>query len=213
MSEERPDKSVTHRGTGEELPPELKAVEAELADLCPRDDRLDRERLVFLAGQASVAGRPGPRVAWAWPASSAAMTGVAATLLVMLLARPEPSVEERIRVVKMPVESRGSATPRDESLPAPRLVASESVEDPSWRSDPDWPLLRTRASDLKMLDRMLAHDADPWTRPVQTSVSAGSRIDAPLPYHQWLESLFGDPSQAGPPGVWPSAPSNPGTSS
>ena len=36
-----------------ELPAELKAIEAELAALIPRTDELDRERLIFLAGQAS----------------------------------------------------------------------------------------------------------------------------------------------------------------
>ena len=35
-------------------PQELKSIEATLSALRPRDDRLDRERLVFLAGQASV---------------------------------------------------------------------------------------------------------------------------------------------------------------
>jgi len=212
---------VTHRGAGEELPPELKAVEAELAGLCPRDDRLDRERLVFLAGQASLAGRPGPRAAWAWPASLAGMTAVAATLLAMLLARPEPAVVERIRIVKVPVEQRESPAHPDDSPAASRLVtsqpggpaASTPADDLDWRSDPDWPPLRTRASDLKMLDRMLAHDADPWTRPVQTSVSAGPQTEAPLPYHQWLKSLFDEPSRAALPGDWPSTPSNPGASS
>jgi hypothetical protein len=72
---------------------ELKAFEAKLAALTPRDDRLDRERLIFLAGQASVtadAGRsPAYVVGWrrhpAWPAAFAAMTAVAATLLCVLI--------------------------------------------------------------------------------------------------------------------------------
>ena len=37
-----------------EDPHELKSFEAKLAALVPRDDRLDRERLAFLAGQASM---------------------------------------------------------------------------------------------------------------------------------------------------------------
>ena len=67
---------------------ELKAFEAELAMLRPREDRLDRERLIFLAGQASVSGTADDRRAhlgrWAWPTSFAAMTAVAAVLFVML---------------------------------------------------------------------------------------------------------------------------------
>lgn len=221
MSQERPDENVTHRASGEELPPELKAVEAELADLCPRDDRLDRERLIFRAGQASVAGRRGPTAAWAWPASLAGMTAVAATLLVMLLARPEPSVVERIRIVKMPVEPKGSAAPKDESPSAPHRVASKPGEptasppedDPNWPSYPGWASLRTRASDLERLDRMLAQDADPWARPMQASVTGAPPNDTILPYHEWLKSLFDDQPRASLPGEWPNTQSSPGASS
>jgi hypothetical protein len=79
-----------------ELASELKALEARLAALLPRDDRLDRERLMFLAGRASVevpfeTGERRPRV-WlknkAWPAAFAGMTAIAASLLVALFARP-----------------------------------------------------------------------------------------------------------------------------
>jgi len=82
------------------VPPELKAIEAELAALAPRDDRLNRERLLFLAGQASVRDAAVHHRAsvrrWMWPSSFAAMTTVAAVLFVMLLARPEPALVERI---------------------------------------------------------------------------------------------------------------------
>ncbi len=79
-----------------ELASELKALEARLAALLPRDDRLDRERLMFLGGRASVevpfeTGERRPRV-WlknkAWPAAFAGMTAIAASLLVALFARP-----------------------------------------------------------------------------------------------------------------------------
>jgi hypothetical protein len=77
------------------LPSELQSLEARLAALAPRDDRLDRERLMFLAGQASVDAANQRRVslcglnlaATAWPRAFAAMTVVAATLIVMLLTR------------------------------------------------------------------------------------------------------------------------------
>jgi hypothetical protein len=80
----------------------LKALEASLASLAPRDDRLNRERLVFLAGRASVggpieAGGQNPRArleSAAWPAAFAGMTVLAATLLVMIVTRQvnEPQV-------------------------------------------------------------------------------------------------------------------------
>ncbi|GAG50664.1 unnamed protein product, partial [marine sediment metagenome] len=53
------DRSATPNARGpseEDLPPSLKAIEAELAALTPRTDRLDRERVIFLAGQQSVVG-------------------------------------------------------------------------------------------------------------------------------------------------------------
>jgi hypothetical protein len=79
-----------------ELPADLKALEARFAALVPRDDRLNRERLMFLAGRASVEGPIAiasrmPRkwlVRNAWPAAFACMSAVAAMLLVSLINRP-----------------------------------------------------------------------------------------------------------------------------
>jgi hypothetical protein len=106
--EERPineseDQTLDQRS--HELASELKALEARLAALLPRDDRLDRERLMFLAGRASVevpfeTDERRPRV-WlknkAWPAAFAGMTAIAASLLVALVTRPvvsEPAVRQ-----------------------------------------------------------------------------------------------------------------------
>jgi hypothetical protein len=88
------DDSADH-GSTHERSIGLQSFEARLAQLSPRGDRLDRERLIFLAGQASVAnedfGRLPPGVAWhshaGWPAAFATMSAVAATLLVMLIMR------------------------------------------------------------------------------------------------------------------------------
>jgi hypothetical protein len=84
---------------GPQLSDELKQFAAELTRLRPRDDRLDRERLAFLAGQASVAAKPTRRVrllgipleSRAWPGAFAAMTSIAAALFVALLMRPDIS--------------------------------------------------------------------------------------------------------------------------
>ena len=90
-------------------------LEAALGALVPRAERLNREHIMFLAGQASVAsnsrpaappGTIGPqcRAGWAWPAAFAMMTGVAASLLVVLAIRPAPQVTERIveRIITAP---------------------------------------------------------------------------------------------------------------
>jgi hypothetical protein len=81
---------------------DLKSFEAKLAALVPRGDRLDRERLIFLAGQASVTNGSNviqPRT-WQhhpiWPAAFATMSAVAATLLFLLVMRPvTSSVDDR----------------------------------------------------------------------------------------------------------------------
>jgi hypothetical protein len=83
------------------LSPELQAIEAEWARLRPRTDRIDRDRLMFLAGQASVAEQAElPRSSrlrvWFWPTSFAGMTAVAAVLFAMVFMRPEPQLVERI---------------------------------------------------------------------------------------------------------------------
>lgn len=125
---------------GAERSPQLQALEAQLAALRPREDRLDRERLMYLAGQASVGGVVAPRLheprRWAWPASLGALAGAAAAAVAILLARPVPTTD----VV--------SATP-----PVPRQV-DVVVEPPGG----DW--ARGVAADLTVLrdlngDRLL----------------------------------------------------------
>jgi hypothetical protein len=82
---------------------ELTPFEASLAGLKPRVEGFDRERLIFLAGQASVLRERGDTPAvkgtapfllgrWGWPAAFSAMTAIAATLLVMVCTRPTASV-------------------------------------------------------------------------------------------------------------------------
>ena len=90
--------------------------------LVPRAERLNRDRIMFLAGQASVAskGQPagspettGPqrRAGWAWPAAFATMTGIAASLLLALAIRPAPQVIERFveRIVTAPASPQEPA--------------------------------------------------------------------------------------------------------
>jgi len=112
---EGPASGTTDR---QDVPSELKAIEARFATLAPRDDRLQRERLFFLAGQASAREAIGdqritaPR--WVWPASLAAMTTVAATLFVMLLVQSEPAVVER--VVYVPAQAAPVKTPAETNI-------------------------------------------------------------------------------------------------
>jgi hypothetical protein len=145
-----------------EDPCELSELESALSALVPRAERFNRDRLMFLAGQASVepktcqppmeaianlsglphigdlshvleASPPRPRGRWAWPAAFATMTGIAASLLVALAIRPAPQVVERI--VRAPAVAQGPA-----AIVAHGHVATES-ERPSWVTVvalPDW---------------------------------------------------------------------------
>jgi hypothetical protein len=100
-----------------ELPAELKAFEARLAALSPRDDRLDRERLMFLAGRASAEVRLSapadtvrlPLGQYGWPAAFVTMTAVAATLLAMLIARPVAIRPTAVHVADSPLAAPGGA--------------------------------------------------------------------------------------------------------
>lgn len=97
---------------------DLKALEAALAGLTPRPAALDRDRLMFLAGQAASlspgtvpsrsSSEHGPRLrvglVRGWQAAFAGMTSIAAGLLIALLVRP-PLVVERIA-------ERPAATPQ-----------------------------------------------------------------------------------------------------
>ncbi len=123
-----PSTPEVRRAAEEDLAPGLKAVEAELASLSPRTDRIDRERLIFLAGQQSVAGgRAASRARrWGWPTAFAAMTALAAGLLVALLLPGEPRVVTR--VVTIPVAPVGSdAVAPNRHLPPPSGGGPEAL--------------------------------------------------------------------------------------
>ena len=95
-----------------EDPHELKSFEALLAALAPREDRLDRERLIFLAGQASVS----PAVTWrrhpAWPAAFATMSAIAATLLFVLVTRPIPNQLSPAGTFEIATANRSGKSPQ-----------------------------------------------------------------------------------------------------
>ena len=69
------------------LPDELADLEADLASLVPCSGGLDRDRLLFEAGQAAARNRQGTgsqSARWLWSAGGGAVAGAAAMLLVML---------------------------------------------------------------------------------------------------------------------------------
>ena len=66
-------------------------VERLLASFAPRPSRLDRDRLLFLAGQASIETAVPTRTPWYWPASTAMASLCAAVLAIVLLVQASSS--------------------------------------------------------------------------------------------------------------------------
>jgi hypothetical protein len=98
--------------------PDLAALEAALGALAPAAGGLNRDQLLFRAGQASV------RRGWGWPCATGVMTGAAAVLGAILVLRPAPQgvqathyvlverpASESSAVVSDPAASRGSTLP------------------------------------------------------------------------------------------------------
>jgi hypothetical protein len=98
------------------LNPELAAVEAALDRLTPARSRLDRDRLMFEAGVASVRSRS--RGAWVWPSIAAGLAVVAISESIVLSRRPEP----RVLVVRQEEAPSQDAVAGPDSVPIHILV-------------------------------------------------------------------------------------------
>jgi hypothetical protein len=96
--------------------PEKAGLEAALAALAPMPGRINRDALLFRAGQASV-----PRRGWAWPAATAVLGLVAAILAAVIVLRPAPAPVERVIVVPAK-EPALPAPPVDVPSPPPPVV-------------------------------------------------------------------------------------------
>jgi len=195
----------------EALPEELKSIEAALAGLAPRADRLDRQRLMFLAGQASVLGRTGPRsapAAWVWPSTAAVMTAVAATLLVMLIWRPVPQVVQKIVYLPTTAYSNNGVQPEEDRrirpadgedvAPPPRYEEFPPVACrgagllvsilPVWLQYADGDLQNSQVSYYRLRDRVLNWGVDSWAPPLPMRDAA---VPAPpAGYRELLEALL-----------------------
>jgi hypothetical protein len=90
--------------------PNLTAVERALAGLAPSAGALNRDALMFAAGQRSA------RRGWAWPGAAIGCAVAAAVLGAILLLRPPPEPVERVVYVAVPIPPReGPPSPGDES--------------------------------------------------------------------------------------------------
>ncbi|HUY31992.1 MAG TPA: hypothetical protein VMV69_04365 [Pirellulales bacterium] len=109
---------------------------------------------------------------------------VAATMLAVLLARPEPRVIERI--VRLPAEPEVVA-----DTPASTAVARAEAPKRVEQGRPERAAYDRRAGDydyLRLRDRVLAQGLDSWTSSRSTSGAAPS--DTPRNHRELLESVL-----------------------
>ena len=107
--------------------PELASLEAALAALRPAPDQIERDQLLFRAGQAA------SRRHWLWPAATAMLALVVAVESGMLLWRP--TAPERVEYRQPPdmnsIEPEyvpQAAPPEDGYFPLRQLVLRDGVE-------------------------------------------------------------------------------------
>jgi len=178
------------------LTAELRPVADALAALSPAPPRIDRDRLMFLAGAASAGAassepqtlNPEPltpvkgsgfsvQLSSIWPASTAALGATSLALAIALAVRPAPA--ERIVVVERPVNVAQDA------LPAPQLVAPPNHP---IRFDADRGALATAATAhnyVRTRDVALRLGLD-----ALGTTPSGGNADRPTPtYGSLLESL------------------------
>ena len=162
---------------------DLNAVAAALSSLVPSTGRLDRDRLMFLAGEAAGLSHLRAR-RWPWPAAFSTMSAVAATLLAMLLIRPEAQVIEHI--VRVPAEPEVVADTAANTAVV-RADAPERVD----QGQPERAANDRHPTDndyLRLRDRVLSLGLDSWTSGRSTSGAAPA--DTPSNHRQLLESVL-----------------------
>jgi hypothetical protein len=206
--------------------PEVGKFEAALAALTPRAVSLDRDRLMYLAGQASVGAAsarlahqpPGPsrsgirenselnlpagsdssrsrlRTAaphtWRWPVAFSGMSALAATLLVILVARP-PRVVERVVHVSVPTPPASDVhlqRPAGESLAASQAVIEQYVIARPASAPAGSDRRPSPPAYLDLRDRVLAMGIESWT----TQPNEAGTSNPPETYRELLnEALRG----------------------
>lgn len=142
-------------GPGGEHEPGLKGVEAAMGSLSPAPGRLDRDRVMYLAGRASA--RPAPLARAGWPALAAGLAALALAEGFALSGRPGARVVERVVYVPAPppapAPEKAPAVvpgPQDEGGPAPerRLADGRAPGRLPFlalsRAETDYQRLRTR---------------------------------------------------------------------
>ena len=108
---------------------ELAAIEAELLALSPGPSRLDRDRTMFLAGQASAGSKTATAAstlaARRWPIGFAAMTAVAGCLLLALIVQRQTVIALRATMPTTTIETKTAQSPVSTEPPIRRALADD----------------------------------------------------------------------------------------
>lgn len=159
----------------------LAAVEAALRSLRPSPSGLDRDRLMFLAGQRALGNRPvrrrrrGP--SWLWPCTTAASMLLAVTLGSMLLVQGKPEVGEPATYVHVDTSAATTAK-RSDVLPAADAKDFQVALGAR----------RPRSDYLKLRQQLLAHGVDALPKPFCSPV-------APAKVPRWGSTRNGELEQ------------------
>ncbi len=104
---------------------ELNTIEAALGSLAPARSQVNRDRLMFEAGRASV--RPSTSGRRGWIAAAASLALIASGEGALLAIRPAPQVIERIVVIKEPAKPPVEPLPEIPEIPRPVPPSTESL--------------------------------------------------------------------------------------
>ena len=140
---------------------DLSQLEKLLTRLEPKPSRLDRDALLYRAGQASLRGR------WLWPLAALTASIVAACLAAVLVLRPAPEI--RTVRVEVPVPT---VTVEHERVEAPAASAPSAAPEPLSPTLSYW---RLQQQALLFGAESLPRSPVAGEAPVHSGVTAGSR--------------------------------------
>jgi hypothetical protein len=167
--EERSDKELS----------EQRELERALGFLRPAVSRIDRDRFLFLAGQASAdVGRPGAGFGrWAWPGATLISSVAAIVLSVLWLSQPQP-VQSREDAIATNADQRPAPTVAN----APVVMSGLTVEAMAVpTADETARALAEQSNSPRLRSFVLAYgiDALPEPAPISASASDSATDDEP----------------------------------
>jgi hypothetical protein len=160
--------------------PELAGLEAALSALTPVCGRINRDALLFRAGQASVRTR-----GWAWPCATAALGLLAAVLGVIVAVRPV-AIERVVVTIREPAPAVSQANPTPAQTMPHATAGTQPATSPMNYMQLERQVLRWG------LDGIPNVPEAPASNPLMTRGGfLGSAADSPAPSDFFsLESLF-----------------------